>query len=422
MSIDPRKIAYDLLVDWEEKKTFPNLALKNALREVPDQRDRRFITALVYGVVERKITLDHFLDQCLERKNIGIPVRSILRMGLYQMYYMEVPPSAACNTSVELIKAWGMIHQSGFVNAVLRRCDRERDTLLKLKRADFSVRYSMDPQLVELLLEQYGKETFVAMLEGMKTPDTAIYLFHNRKRGSETAFLNRMEGEGISLEKTALCHLFKATVGFSPESSDAFREGWYHIVGHHSAEAALLLQKDAEGILDLCAAPGGKSFILAALTDRKVCSFDLHPHKVQLLAKEAARLGHHNIDISQNDGTVLMKERINTADFVLCDVPCSGLGMMAKKPDIKYKHYESADFTSVQYAILKNGAAYLRTGGRLVYSTCTVDRRENEQLVDRFLKEHSQFTKDVTVLDQGEKLYLPTGGGDGFYIAVLKKD
>lgn len=422
MNVDARKIAYQLLEDWETNQTFPNLALKKALREVFDERDRRFITALVYGVVERRITLDHFLNQCLDQPKIKPSVRCLLRMGLYQMFYMDIPASAACNTSVELIKKRGLASFSGLVNAVLRCCDRERETLLALKKADFSVRYSIDPQLVDLLLEQYGKQTFIEMMEGIRTPDTAMYLFHNPKRGSAEAFLSKMAEEGLLITGTELPHLYKCERGFSPENSPSYREGWYHIVGPHSAEAALLMPKGAESILDLCAAPGGKTFILAALSDGIIHSFDLHAHKVQLLKKEAARLGHTNVVPQQNDGTIQIAERIGSTDFVLCDVPCSGLGMMSKKPDIKYKTYQSDDFTTVQYSILQNGASYLKSGGRLVYSTCTIDRRENELLIERFLKENPHFSKDASVLHKGEKLYLPGQGGDGFYIAVLKKD
>lgn len=422
MKSNPRKIAYRLLDEWEQKKTFPNLALKNALRTVDEERDRRFITALVYGVVERKITLDHFINQCLNKKKIEASVRCILRMGIYQMFYMNVPASAACNTSVDLIKERGFTRSAGLVNAVLRRCDRERDELLRLKKADFSLRYSIDPHLVELLLDQYGKETFVLMMEGMRTPETAIYLFHNLKKVSEKEFLQQMVDEGVSLEPTDLPHLFCSSVGFSPEHSKAYQEGFYHIVGHHSAQAALMLPKGANKVMDLCAAPGGKTMILAALGQAEVHSYDIHEHKVKLLQEEAKRLVHPNVIVRRQDGTQLMKEHIETADFVLCDVPCSGLGMMCKKPDIKYKNYSSEEFTSVQSAILTNGSSYLKRGGRLVYSTCTIDRRENEQLITRFLQKHRNFSLDQSVLENGEKLYLPIDGADGFYIAVLKKD
>lgn len=420
---DPRAIAYNLIEEWEVKKTFPNLALKKVLRAVENERDRRFITALVYGVVERKITLDHFLSQCSDRKlaRLSAAVLSVLRMGLYQMFYMQVPASAACNTSVELIKQRGFARSAGYVNAVLRSCDRSREKLLALKKADFSVRYSIDSALVDLLLEQYGKETFVSVMEGIARPDTAIYLFHNAKRGSEQEFLAALEAENISAEPAGLPHLYRSLNGFSVEGSPAYQDGWFHVVGRHSAEAALLMPEKAEKIMDLCAAPGGKTFIMASLTEGAVCAFDVHEHKVQNLKKAAERLGHGNVTASLADATVLLNKHLNTADFVLCDVPCSGLGMMGKKPDIKYKQYESAAFTEVQYRILCNGARNLKAGGRLVYSTCTIDRRENEWLVERFLETHPEFELDKTAMPSGQKLFLPEPGGDGFYIAVLTK-
>lgn len=419
----PREIAYNLIEEWETKKTFPNLALKNTLRTVQNERDRRFITALVYGVVERKITLDHFISRCSDRKTerLAAPVLSVLRMGVYQMFYMQVPASAACNTAVELIKQRGFAHSSGYVNAVLRRCDREKDALLQLKKADFSVRYSIDPQLVDLILEQYGKETFVAVMESFWLPDTAIYLYHNSKRGSEAEFLSLMNKEQIAVEPTELPHLFQSSVGFSLENSTAYQAGWFHVVGRHSAEAAQFMPRGAQKVMDLCAAPGGKTFVMAAETDGKVYAFDVHSHKIQNLQASAKRLGHGNVVPDLKNASVLMEEHIDTADFVLCDVPCSGLGMIGKKPDIKYKQYNSADFTAVQYRILEQGARYLKSGGRLVYSTCTIDRRENEQLTERFLQQNSMFSLDKNVLPGGQQTYLPERGSDGFFIAVLKK-
>lgn len=419
----PREIAYNLIEEWESKSTFPNLALKNALRFVQNERDRRFITALVYGVVEKKITLDHFINCCSERKTpkIEVPVLSVLRMGIYQMFYMQVPASAACNTSVELIKQRGLARSAGYVNAVLRRCDREKETLLLLKKTDFSVRYSIDPHLVDILLEQYGKEAFVSIMENICMPDTAVYLYHNSKRGSEVEFLSLLSAENIDVASTDIPHLFKTAVGFSVENSAAYQNGWFHIVGYHSAQAAEYMPKSAKKVMDLCAAPGGKTFVMAAQTDGTVFSFDLHEHKVQNLQSSAKRLGHNNIVATTADSSVLMQEHSNSADFVLCDVPCSGLGMLGKKPDIKYKQYNSADFTDVQYQILEQGARYLKPGCRLVYSTCTIDRRENEELVDRFLQQNPAFTLDETAITNGRQTYLPKRGADGFFIAVLKK-
>ncbi len=415
--MDPRLTACNLIIDWEEKKTFPNLALKNALRSVMNERDRRFITAVVYGVVERKLTLDYFLARCSDRKleRLAPAVLSVLRMGVYQLFYMQVPASAACNTSVDLIKKCGMAHSAGFVNAILRRCDRERDELLAMKKVDFSVRYSIAPALVDLLLEQYGKDTFKAMMDGISQPDTSFYLFHNLKRGTSADFEMLMRQENITLEKTELAHLYKVSSGFSVEHSKAYQEGWYHIVGRHSAEAALKMPTDASLVMDLCAAPGGKTFVMAALTSGEIRAFDIHSHKVENLMKSAKRLMHQNVTARQADASVFDANSKEIADFVLCDVPCSGLGIIGKKPDIKYKQYNSDGFTAIQYQILENGGRYLKNGGRLVYSTCTIDRRENEVLVDRFLKKNPIFT----LVEQ--KLYLPECGSDGFFIAVIKK-
>jgi len=417
--MNPRFVAIKLLNDWVEKKTFPNLALKSSLRTVASGRDRRFITALVYGVVQKKITLDHFIAQCIDRPidQLSVDVRNALRMGVYQMFYMDIPDAAACDTTVSLFKK---TRSSGFINAVLRRCAREKDTLLLLKKTDFSVRYSINKQLVDLLLEQYGKECFVSMMDEIAVPNRSIYIYHNSNVIDEGNFLRSMEKDGIALRRTSLQHLFISENGFAVDESKGYIEGWFHIVGYHSAEAAMLMPENVEAI-DLCAAPGGKTFILSNRTKQKVRSCDVHPHKVELLKDSSKRLHRENIDFLCMDATVLKNEWCESADFVLCDVPCSGLGIMGKKPDIKYKEYDSADFTSTQFKILENGAAYLRNGGRLVYSTCTLDRRENDEQILRFLSKNPEFQLDTAAIPNGMKTYFPHNGEDGFFIAVLKK-
>ncbi len=419
-----RLIAYNLIRDWDESAEYPNLALKKALRTVADERDRRFISALVYGVVEKKITLDHFIRQCSARPldKISPAVLNALRMGIYQMFYLNIPESAACNTTVEIVKTSGLSHSSGFVNAVLRRCAKEKEELLLLKKADYSVRFSIAPQIVDLLLEQYGKETFLKIIEGMESQDHSIYLFHNHCKGSENEFISIMRDEGIELKSSEISHLFKSNRGFSVESSAAYNDGWFHVIGLNSTRAAALAPTDARVILDLCAAPGGKTFVMATNTDAEIVSFDIHTHKVDLMKKTAMRLGHNNVSFLNGDSSKLDSKFIESADFVLCDVPCSGLGIMGKKPDIKYKDYDSVSLRETQYKILENGSQYLKKGSLLVYSTCTLDRRENEDQVERFLKEHSDFNLDQTVLKNGMETYLPDGCEDGFFIAALRKD
>lgn len=421
--MDARTVAYNLILDWDVDLIYPNLALKKALHKIESEREKRFITALVYGVIERKITLDHFINQCADRPiaKADPQIRAALRMGTYQMLYMNVPSSAACNTSVEIIKNAGLHHKSGFVNAVLRRIAREKDQLLLLKKADYSVRFSIEPFLVDLLLDQYGKDGFLNIIDGILQPSNSIFLFHNFKVVSEETFLAQLSSEGIELIKTDIAHLFKSEKGFSIEDSAAYNQGWFHILGYHSALAASFVREKDETLIDLCAAPGGKTFVISALSNGKVSAFDIHPHKVELLKKSALRLRRNNVTFDCQDASVYHSEWENTADFVLCDVPCSGLGIMGKKPDIKYKKYNSIEFTDLQFAILQNGSKYLKSGGRLVYSTCTIDQRENEQQISKFLSQNGDFSLDNDTLANGMQTFLPQNGEDGFFIAVLRK-
>ncbi len=419
----PRMIAYNLILEWETKQTYPNLTLIKALRPVQNERDRRFITALFYGVVEKKITLDYFLSKCSDRAvdRLSAEVRTALRMGLYQMFYMDIPPSAACNTSVDCIKKAGRAHSAGYVNAVLRRCAAEKDELLSFKKADYTARFSISPQIVDLLLEQYGKEKFLRIIEGISAVSTRIYLFLNSKKCSADQLIASLASENIAINKTDIENLFFSDHGFDVETSQAFKKGYFHVIGRHSAEAALLLPKNAEKIMDLCAAPGGKTFAMASLTEAEIFAYDLYPHKIELMKAAGERLGHQNIHFECSDATVFDEKQRESADFVLCDVPCSGLGIMGKKPDIKYKEYKDNPFIETQKKILENGFAYLREGGRLVYSTCTIDQRENEALIQEFVSHKFNCSLDPSFYNKGYITFLPQDGEDGFFIAVLKK-
>jgi 16S rRNA (cytosine967-C5)-methyltransferase len=275
--------------------------------------------------------------------------------------------------------------------------------------------------LVDLLLEQYGKETFLEIIDGISAIDNSIYLFHNLKKGSEDDFISALAQDSIFVTATEVPHLFKSESGFSVENSSAFQNGWFHIIGKNSAKAASFILNNAKTTLDLCAAPGGKTFVMAALNEGTIHAFDIHPHKVKIIEEGATRLDLRNVKCRCADASIQNEQLVNSADFVLCDVPCSGLGIMGKKPDIKYKKYESTAFTDLQYKILENGALYLRSNGRLVYSTCTLDRRENELQIQKFLDEHPNFSLDIGALQSGFQTFLPKNGEDGFFIAVLRK-
>ena len=414
----PRIIAYNLILDWYKNGTFPNLALKNVLRSVSVPRDKRFITALVYGVIERKLTLEYFIGKVCDRpvERLDKSVLVLLQMGIYQAFYMNVPPSAACDTTVELAHSLKLRYCSGLINAVLRRCCDEQDELKLLRKTDFSVRYSISTDLTELLISQYGKETFVQMMERLSEHADFLYIYHHQKKCSSDELKFSLKKEGVTIQETSLPHLFCCVHGFAVDQTYAFQNGFFHIVGPHSAETALQMPDRAETVIDLCAAPGGKTFILSENCAGTVYAFDIHSHKIDLMKKDAARLKQDNVLFQTADSTLYHAEFDSTADFVLCDVPCSGLGMIARKPDIKYKTLDFDSLKAVQETILRNGARYLKPAGVLTYSTCTINITENEEIVYSFLREKPGFRLCEM------KTYLPGIDGDGFFIAVFRKD
>ena len=425
----PRQAAFEILIGFEKRGTYANLALKNKLRDIPSAQDRSFVTSLVYGTIERKLTLDYYISKAssVKLKKISPVNITILRMGLYQILFMNVPESAACNTSVELAKKNGSRKSTGFINAVLRRL---AETHKSIELPDdptkrISVEYSVDTGVYKTIADSIGADEAKKLLN---TRDTDIYAAVNTLKISEDELIEKLKAEGADPERTDLEGLIRFS-GRSVEGLEAFNDGLMHIIGKPSYVAAMLFAP-AEGqtAIDVCAAPGGKSFVAAYRSNDKasILAFELHNQRVQGIMSNALRLGVKSVRAAQADGTVLNNELIDIADTVLCDVPCSGFGVIPQKPDIKYKSADFDSLVSTQYAILKNSAEYLKSGGRLVYSTCTVNNAENGGVIRKFLSANKQFEIDKTahIYDNvyGEKLFLPGNGiNEGFYIAVLKK-
>lgn len=406
-----RLVAFETLYKIFYDDAYSNLALDNALKGVND--DKAFISALVYGVVERRLTLDYFINKYLKSKPKP-KILTILRMGAYQLLFMDkVPSNAAINESVELTKAIKQDYYSSLVNAVLHKIDNDRI----IPDDDLSVKYSVPESLINMWLKQYGKEAVEGFLPSINERPP-VFAVPNTLYADADELLYELMSEGI--EGEVVGELVMITSSFDLSNSKAFANGLFHIEDMSSFECAKALGAQAgEVILDMCSAPGGKAFTIAECMHNQgtIFAFDLHEHRVKQIKNGADRLGISIINAAVNDAAVY-NEALPKVDRILCDVPCSGFGIIRRKPEIRYKELDSiADLPAVQLGILETSAKYLKAGGTLVYSTCTLNKKENEKVVNAFLNHNSDFTL------ADEKTSFPTQfGGDGFYHAVLIKN
>ncbi len=406
-----RGTAYRVLERVERDGAFANLALGN-LRGL-SERDASFASALVFGVTEKRRALDSLLSRrCSREPERG--VRQILRMGVYQIFYMDrVPDSAACDESVKLAKELFGERRAGFVNAVLRSLCREKAEAVRgLAEQPAAVRYSVCDGIADLLRAQYPDdwEDILASF-GVRQP---LRLRVNPLKGDAEALRAKFDAERDGETLTVRSPALHAQV--VREAAD----GTYLIQGYGSQYAVRLLgAKPGETVFDVCACPGGKA--LGAAMDmrdrgRVLCS-DLHGNKFSLLKKSAETLGLTILETEERDARTFVPSLAGKADRVLCDVPCSGLGTLGAKPELRYKDPSAfAELPETQKRILETSANYVRAGGVLVYSTCTLNRAENGEQVKAFLGTHPSFTLEE------EKTFLPNGEAcEGFYAARLRK-
>lgn len=430
-----RAIVFKLLKKIENDKAYSNIVLDKVLNESSmTAQEKRFVSALFYGVIERKITLDAVINSLSKIKStkLDIDVLIILRMGIYQLLYMDsVPDSASVNESVKLAKKCKNPALSGFVNGVLRSFIRNDKKLPESKNdvENLSVLYSCPAWLIKKWDKEYGRDVTISMLKSSigKAPVTVRF---NNLRMNDADIINVLESDNFSVAKTHIEGCYKISGGVAVENSKAYKLGLIFVQDISSQLCSLSLDaQENETILDLCASPGGKTFTTAIKMNNqgKVYSFDLHENRVKLISDGANRLGLKNVIASQNDACVY-NEKIPMADRILCDVPCSGLGVIRRKPEIKYKNPEDfQDLPEIQYKILETSAKYLKSGGVLIYSTCTLSKAENEEVVEKFLKEHPEFTgvsvnKNYKELQGDFATILPEYfNSDGFFIAKFKR-
>ncbi len=432
---EPRALAHSSLMAIMKHGRYSNIEIDAALKNADglSSADRGLYTRLVYGVIERRITLDYIIAQYSSRKlkDVDPPALTSLRLGFYQLLYTDrIPDFAAVSSAVSTAPS----RARGFVNATLRtflRAGKKYTLPTEDTPEALSVMYSTSPDICRVLLESYGAECTRQMLEAFFRAERVCLRVNTLKTTVEDV-LNTLEDAvlGNYMADTVCVPAVSQTV------RDGIEEGLWFVQDEASRICTHLLgTKAGDVIADTCSAPGGKSFSAAIDGEGRaeIHSFDLHANKLSLINATAEKLGITSITTEQRDARVPKDELVDKCDRVLCDAPCSGFGVLAKKPDIRYKDGDSVGkLPDVQYAVLCGASKYVKRGGVLVYSTCTLNKKENEDVVRRFLEANDDFSAvefsvpslnedhpDLHSKDGMLTLMPHVSGTDGFFIAKM---
>ncbi len=426
-SVNIRALALDLLIEVNEKGQYSHLVLREVLDKyqyLPKQ-ERAFLTRLTEGAIEHQLELDYIIDSFSKTavKKMKPLIRNLLRMSVYQLKYMDsVPDPAVCNEAVKLAKRRGFSQLSGFVNGVLRSVARGMNTLeypSKEKEPGrfYSITYSMPEWIVNQWLQDYGEERTEHILSGF-SGERPLTIRTNLSKLTPEELEKKLEQEGLVVRRIKnLPYAFELSGIDYLNNVQSFADGEFYVQDVSSmmvAEAADIKKNDY--VIDVCAAPGGKSTHLAELLGNTgmVEARDLTEYKVGLIEDNIARHGLSNMKAVRQDATVYDEASAEKADVLICDLPCSGLGVLGRKTDIRYKISEEQEeaLAGLQRQILNTVHSYVKHGGILIYSTCTIDKKENEDNVAWFSKEYPEFA-----LQQQRQMIPGEVGADGFFIA-----
>lgn len=433
--MDARRTALSALIACRKQGAWADGILKEYIaRDKLDKRDAALASRLCYGVLQNRMLLDHYIGLCLtgSLKKLQPIVLDILRLGMYQLLLMDkIPVSAAVNEAVEQTKKYANRAASGLVNGVLRRAARERGQLPAPE--SLAVRYSHPEDLVALLRDSVGEDRLEALLAADNEAPQTVIQVNTLKTDADTV-ADILQKDGATLQEHPWMEdaFYLSGVG-DMEALPSFKEGLF-LVQDPAAKLSVLAAglQSGMGVLDGCAAPGGKSFAaaIAMKNEGHIISCDIHDHKIALLSKGSQRLGATIVEPRLHDGRVNDPALNDTMDVVLADVPCSGLGVIRKKPDIRYNDVTKMEgLPPIQRAILDNLSRYVKSGGVLLYSTCTVLRRENEEVVQSFLETHQNFELEAFSTpnglhgeNDGMLTLLPSiHGTDGFFICKMRR-
>ncbi|TEB17909.1 Ribosomal RNA small subunit methyltransferase B [Pelotomaculum sp. FP] len=446
--ISARGLALRVLIDVEQDGAYANLALHKVLEKYrPGKLDRAFATELSYGALRSLNTLDwvlaQFVSQPLARQSPA--VRNILRLGVYQLMFMDrVPPAAACNEAAELARQYGHQGVVRFVNGVLRNVARrlgdiKYPALEENPVEHIALKYSHPVWLIKRWMEEFGLEDTIAICRADNEPAPNT-IRTNTLKINRDGLADRLTREGLSVVKTGFAPEGLYIEGFlSLGSLDSFREGFFQVQDESSILAGrALMPLPGSFVIDACGAPGGKTTHLAQLMENRgrILAFDIHPHKLDLIKENCARLGIGIVEAAAGDARELPAGLHGQADFVLVDAPCSGLGVLRRRPDARWRKDpgEIPAVVQLQSQILESASRCVKAGGVLLYSTCSITHEENLGQVEDFLNGNPEFgLEELGTTLPGEldnngtlrrgyiQLYPGDHGMDGFFIARMRK-
>ena len=397
-------------------------------------RDRALCAAITYGVMQNRMLLDHMIAACsaIEMKKIEPKVLDILRIAAYQIMLMDrIPTPAAVDSAVELCRETGHARATGFVNAVLRKLASSPPEIPTGWDAEaLSLRWSHPLWLTQMYIDLLGEEEAASLLEA-DNASAPITLQTNTLRTDTETLICSLTGEGLRCRKHPTVPDCVILDGGTFQRTHAYLQGEFY-VQDPAAKMAVLVAAPRRGqrILDVCAAPGGKTFAAAILSGgAEITACDIHENKLKRIGDGVKRMGLGEITLQAADARRFLPEFEAAFDLVIADVPCSGLGVIRKKPDIRYKDpREFAGLPEIQSGILQNVSRYVKRGGTLLYSTCTIRPEENAGVVTEFLKEYMEFTFEDFVLPDGSvskkgmlQLWPQRSGTDGFFIAKMRR-
>jgi len=436
MKINARKLAQRILDEIDQTHDFSHIVVNRTLQRYDiESADRRFVSHIVFGVLENKLLLDYYIRKLSAQRfsRIDPSIVNILRMGLYQLVYMtKVPDSAAVDESVKLAKGI-TAKDASFVNGILRSFLRLNKTIALPDRnkhlvTHLGIKYSFPEWLVEMWIGAYGEKTTEELLEASnKTPQISLRV--NTLQTDVDTLLNKLDAVGIVAKPSDLVPtglVIESLNNLSMQQIPGYIEGDFVIQDISSMCVAHLSGvKDDQTVLDVCAAPGGKTTHMAQLMHNtgRIIARDNQADKLETIQENIERLKIKNVIVEQYDALELDETLINTIDVVLVDAPCSGLGIIRRKPDIKYNKSPEGliNLIDIQKGILKNAAEYVKVGGTLMYSTCTLNPAENQDIVNWFLKQDTRF-KVHPLSEVGYLTLFPNSHDtDGFFIAKLNK-